>query len=288
MNQFHSKQDMDDHFSQLQKELHLPSETNTNRHSPENKIISKYTPSVYRYGWESTHEIELDVEENDEKEDGRSSFIVPKRYSKLCNLRFLTKIEDVESVTMFFIEEDGEERELQSFDRCLVEYFGLMSLPWFFNDPRNAVDMFRINGDCLRVVIKHKTPGKIKACATYGTISNNEGFHNIRSPAAPPVMAEIWVPYKETIECDHYLSVLIFGDGETINNKILIRQDYMTFVDCNGEFVSDRLEECTFRWDNYSGGRGVRAGVPSHMPLIVEAGGQWTGYIKIVKLLSLY
>lgn len=279
---------MEDYFSEYQRELHLPNPANPDMFSPENCIISKFTPSVYRYGWYSRHFLEMEGEANDEI--GVYTYYIPRKFFSLVDIKISG---DYTNAALYFGESKGngnnrEYKILQEFDETLIDYFN-KDLPWFFKNERDFIYMTEIPDDwCLKLVVRgSETPTKV--AVEYRNVTSSEKFHWTKNAARKTNYCRVWEKLEnlQKGEYDSVLSVLIFGD---IEGKLMISQGREVFVDCDSSFFGSTFVNGgrVIRFDNYDTKDTVPPGIPSNEKITVTASstGNYEVYIQVYRFIK--
>lgn len=284
---------MEDYFSEYQRELHLPNPSNPDMFSPENCIISKFTPSVYRYGWYSRHFLEIEASSEENMVDGTifHTYHIPRKFFSLVDIKISG---DYTNATLYFGESKGngnnrEYKVLQEFSETLIDYFD-NDLPWFFKNERDFIYMTEIPDDqCLKLVVTGKSESPIRVALEYRNVTSSEKFHWTKNAARKTNYCRVWEKLEnlQKGEYDSVLSVLIFGD---IEGKLTISQGREVFVDCDSSFFVSTFSHGgrAVRFDNYDKRDTVPPGIPSNEKITVAASsaGDYEVYVQVYRFIK--
>lgn len=275
---------MDEDFSKLQRELHLPSETNDDVRSPENNIISNSTPSVYRYAWYSTREYII------EQSDGETNcYNIESKHTSLVDIKIIDN-PLIEDVTLSYKESGGHLVTLQSFDRNLIDYFKKsdrqMHLEWFLNEKdQNGIVMRHIpNDEGLVLSYNSQVDSKLECSAEYRQLSIAEQNYSIYDSSKRPILAKIWVSFDDIEdEYDSLLSILILGHTE---ETLVIKRGDDILVDTFSRFHTKEVNGKSWtRWNNYVKNHKMHPGIPLNKNISVNGDG--VKYALIYKLINI-
>jgi len=239
---------MDSNFSNLQRELHLPSSTNYDPYSPEASIFSDAVPSVKRHAWNCRHFIECDTEE------------IPIRHTFLENIIVLERHEDCD-ISLNVVESDGKRRCLQSFDDNLIEEFGEGSLPWSFARLPEHNIMLRFFGGAEKLVLT----GVKRYVAVYNQRSNSEERSLLFESDKRPMLVNKWVPINKITLYDAVIAIMSLKHNS--DQFIISYEDDLEFVNAPSELFKISKDSC--RWDCSNNPDG-NIGIPTNQDILVN------------------
>ena len=303
---------MEGHFSEIQRELHLPQPDNNDPLSPENTIIAYNVPSICRYAWYSRHHVELECQGQLSGLDDRRCFIYPlsKFFHKMDGLSLRSSKIDLfgsQPWRAYLVKRgpngplDISGQVLQEFDEVSGQLFPgngkVLSLPWFFSQTRNELDMILYDSDRLIFVFEvaqyPESESPVEVCGSYQSITGSQGMHKTRDGGYPLVLSEAWYPITKSdrIEFDSILGFYFHGLGD-LDRISLSFGDYR-FCDCSKDFLT--REDGKVLWLNYIPKHQIHPGVPSKFPFTVELDGKpWADcpevkiYIQVCQKLDFY
>ena len=266
---------MDDNFTKLQRELHLPSPTNTDVKSPEVNIISYCVPSVYRYSWYSTHYLRP-IFKLIESPKLISEYSVDNKWSLITNFKIkLNENTSVTKIEMIYRESEDTSRILQSWSGTLLQHYidNDLELDWFMTEKdqngimirhlsRNGSIIFRLEGSDV----------ELDAIVEYRQLSNSEQYHSIFDHAKRPILAKVWIPYEELhtdSTCDSLLSVAIFDCGEELN---IYQEEGDVICKAPSSFFR---ENGVVLWNNWKNDHKMHPGIPLNKKIVVEGNDIW-------------
>lgn len=272
---------MEDQFTELQRELHLPEPGNEDPYSPENTIISYNVPSIYRYAWHLTHVVDLAGEKN--------KFYIKKIFHKLLDLKINCDWDKIDKICLSL-----RNKPVQTFYQDQIQYYLKqgVNLPWFFTDGRYCVDMLLYDDKDLCLSFETRDTKPIQCAGVYQSVTGSQSHHKIRDGNFPLVLAYDWIDtVPEANSSDHVVSIMVIStkpEGNLTIRALVGEGDELIpakLVSCQKVFLADPAP--FYVWKNYREDQKVKPGLPSHAKY--EISGEYDRvYYQVCREIELY